>query len=116
MNLPRRRFLHLAAGAFALPTIGGRASANAYPVRPITMIVPFPAGGPTDAIARILAERMRAELGQTVVVENTSGAANGSVGVGRLVRWGSAIGVRTSSTARSILSRTIFCAISSRSR
>jgi tripartite-type tricarboxylate transporter receptor subunit TctC len=86
MNLPRRRFLHLAAGAFALPTIGGRASANAYPVRPITMIVPFPAGGPTDAIARILAERMRAELGQTVVVENTSGAANGSVGVGRLVR------------------------------
>jgi tripartite-type tricarboxylate transporter receptor subunit TctC len=86
MNLPRRRFLHLAAGAVALPTIGGRASANAYPVRPITMIVPFPAGGPTDAIARILAERMRAELGQTVVVENTSGAANGSVGVGRLVR------------------------------
>jgi tripartite-type tricarboxylate transporter receptor subunit TctC len=86
MNLPRRRFLHLAAGAIALPAVARHASASAYPTRPITLIVPFPAGGPTDVIARIIAERMRAVLGQTVVVENTSGAANGSVGIGRLVR------------------------------
>ena len=50
------------------------------------MIVPFPAGGPTDLIARVIGERMRSSLGQSVVIENTSGAANGSVGVGRLVR------------------------------
>jgi tripartite-type tricarboxylate transporter receptor subunit TctC len=86
MKFPRRHFLHLAAGAAALPAIPRVAWAQAYPARPITMIVPFPAGGPTDLIARVLAERMRGWLGQTVVVENASGAANGSVGVGRLVR------------------------------
>jgi tripartite-type tricarboxylate transporter receptor subunit TctC len=86
MKLPRRRFLHLATGAIALPAVARHALANTYPNRPITLIVPFPAGGPTDVIARIISERMRASLGQTVVVENTSGAANGSIGIGRLVR------------------------------
>ena len=81
----RRRFLQLAASAAAFP-MPGVARAQAYPARPISLIVPFPAGGPTDFIARVLAERMRASLGQTVVIENTSGAANGSVGVGRLAR------------------------------
>jgi tripartite-type tricarboxylate transporter receptor subunit TctC len=85
MEPSRRRFLQLAASAAAFPMPGG-ARAQAYPARPISLIVPFPAGGPTDFIARVLAERMRASLGQTVVIENTSGAANGSVGVGRLAR------------------------------
>ena len=85
MKLPRRQFLHLAAGTAALPAISKIAKAQAYPSRPITIIVPFAAGGPTDTIARIIAERMRASLGQTVIVENVTGAS-GSVGVGRVAR------------------------------
>jgi tripartite-type tricarboxylate transporter receptor subunit TctC len=82
MNLPRRRFLHLAAGATALPAVSRIARAQAYPTRPITMVVPFPAGGSTDAIARIITERMRVSLGQPILVENVVGAG-GSIGVGR---------------------------------
>jgi tripartite-type tricarboxylate transporter receptor subunit TctC len=63
----------------------GTADAQDYPTRPITMIVPFPAGGATDTLARYLAEQMRGLLGQTVIIENASGAA-GSIGVGRAVR------------------------------
>ncbi len=85
MKLPRRRFLHLAAGAAALPAVSRFAWAQAYPTRPITMIVPFPAGGPTDALARILAEHMRNLLGQSVIIENVSDAG-GSIGVGRVAR------------------------------
>ena len=59
MKLPRRQFLHLAAGAAALPAVSRFAWAQAYPSRPITIIVPFAAGGPSDTIARILAENMR---------------------------------------------------------
>jgi tripartite-type tricarboxylate transporter receptor subunit TctC len=61
------------------------AVAQDYPTRPITMIVPFPAGGATDTLARFLAEQMRAVLGQSVIIENVAGAA-GSIGVGRAVR------------------------------
>jgi tripartite-type tricarboxylate transporter receptor subunit TctC len=61
------------------------ASGQSYPARPVTIVVPFPAGGPTDTIARILAERMGRSLGQSVIVENTTGAG-GSIGVGRVVR------------------------------
>src|SRR6267142_1685052 len=75
MKLPRRQFLHLAAGAAALPAVSRTAWAQAYPSRPITMVVPYSAGGPTDTIARIMAEGMRASLGQTIIVENTTGAA-----------------------------------------
>ena len=63
----------------------GIAAAQNYPTRPITMIVPFPAGGATDTLARFLAEHMRPILGQPVVIENVGGAA-GSLGVGRAVR------------------------------
>jgi tripartite-type tricarboxylate transporter receptor subunit TctC len=59
--------------------------AQSYPARPITMIVPFPAGGATDTLARYLAERMRTILGQSIIIENVGGAA-GSIGVGRAVR------------------------------
>src|SRR6476659_3165394 len=61
------------------------AHAQVYPSRPITMVVPFPAGGSTDAVARIVAERMRVSLGQPVVIENVGGAG-GSIGVGRVAR------------------------------
>ena len=61
------------------------AHAQVYPSRPITMIVPFPAGGPTDTLARILSERMRTSLGQSVVIENVTGAG-ATIGVGRVVQ------------------------------
>ena len=61
------------------------ASAQVYPSRPITMVVPFAAGGPVDTVARILSEPMRASLGQSIIVENVTGAA-GSIGVGRVAR------------------------------
>jgi len=83
MKLPRRKFLHLAAGAAALPVMSRIARAQSYPTRPITFNVPFPAGGPTDAIARVMGERMRVALGQPILIENVSGAA-GSIGVGRV--------------------------------
>lgn len=63
----------------------GRAPAEGYPSRPITMIVPYPAGGLFDALARILAEPMRGALAQTVVIENVGGAG-GSIAVGRVAR------------------------------
>jgi tripartite-type tricarboxylate transporter receptor subunit TctC len=66
-------------------TAVGSVSAQSYPSRPITLVVPFPAGGPADAIGRVLAEGMRVPLGRTVVVENVSGAS-GSFGVGRVAR------------------------------
>jgi tripartite-type tricarboxylate transporter receptor subunit TctC len=85
MKLPRRRFLHLAAGAAAVPAASRVACAQTYPSRPITMIVPFPPGGLADAIGRILAEGMRTSLGQSVIIENVGGAT-GSIGTGRVAR------------------------------
>jgi tripartite-type tricarboxylate transporter receptor subunit TctC len=86
MKLPhRRQFLHLAVGAAAVPVVSPIARAQSYPTRPITIVVPFPAGGPTDTLARILGERMKRSLGQTVIVENVTGAG-GSIGVGRVAR------------------------------
>jgi tripartite-type tricarboxylate transporter receptor subunit TctC len=83
MKLPRRRFLQL-AGAAALPTMSRIARAQAYPSRPITMIVPFAAGGTFDVMGRIIAVRMSEILAQQVVIENTTGAG-GIVGVNRVV-------------------------------
>jgi tripartite-type tricarboxylate transporter receptor subunit TctC len=84
-RLDRRRFLQLAAGTAAATTMPRGASAQTYPTRPITIIVPFPAGGPLDTVARLLSERMRTTLGQAIIVENCAGA-NGTLGVGRAVR------------------------------
>jgi Tripartite tricarboxylate transporter family receptor len=85
MKLPRRRFLHLAAGAAAVPSLPRIARGQAYPSRPITMIVPFAAGGPTDTVARILVERMRRSLRQAIIIEDVTGA-DGSIGTGRAAR------------------------------
>jgi|SRR5262245_5283860 len=83
MKLPRRRFLRLATGAAALLAVSRIAWAQNYPTRPITMIVPFPAGGPLDTIARIVVEGMRGSASQPIVIENVPGAA-GTIGVGRV--------------------------------
>jgi tripartite-type tricarboxylate transporter receptor subunit TctC len=85
MNFPRRKFLHLAASAVALPAVSGVAKAQSYPTRPIAMIVPSAAGGPLDVFGRIMAEAMRHLIGQPIIVENVTGA-DGSIGVGRVAR------------------------------
>jgi tripartite-type tricarboxylate transporter receptor subunit TctC len=83
MNPPRRYVL--AASVAALLVMAPEAIAQTYPSRPVTMIVPASAGGPTDAIARVLSERMTANLGGTVLVDNVAGAG-GSIGVGKVAR------------------------------
>src|SRR3954471_10662373 len=75
----------LAALSLMLLACSTLAQAQTYPSRPLTLVVPFPPGGSTDAAARIMAERMRPPLGQPIVVENVGGAG-GSIGVGRMVR------------------------------
>src|SRR5207302_5214926 len=96
---PDRLLLSLAV-AFAMLAAVVSARAQGYPSHPITMIVPFPAGGATDTVARFLGEKMRAILGQPVVIENVAGAA-GSLGVGRAVRSaadGHTLSIGTSTT------------------
>jgi tripartite-type tricarboxylate transporter receptor subunit TctC len=85
MKLPRRKFLHLAAGVAALPAVSRIARAQAYPSRPITLVVPFAPGGANDVIGRVLAPKMRASLGQSIIIETVAGAG-GSVGTGRVAR------------------------------
>ena len=84
MKLHRRNVLQL-AGTAALPALARAARAENYPARPITMIVPFATGGPTDVIGRLIADHMGRTLGQNVVVEDVTGAA-GTIGVGRVAR------------------------------
>src|SRR5262245_4635771 len=74
----------LVAFAAALASTGS-AGAQSYPTRPITMVVPFAAGGPVDTVGRTVAERMKASLGQPIIIENVSGAT-GTIGVGRVAR------------------------------
>jgi tripartite-type tricarboxylate transporter receptor subunit TctC len=80
-----RRLLTVMVAALVFLAWAGMAAAQNYPTRAMTMIVPFPAGGATDTLARFLAEKMRAILGQPVIIENVAGAA-GSLGVARAVR------------------------------
>src|SRR3954469_23366998 len=77
--------LRIAAGCVLLWGGIAAAPAQVYPSRPITMVVPFAAGGPVDTVARILSEPMRVTLGQSIIVENVTGAA-GSIAVGRVAR------------------------------
>jgi tripartite-type tricarboxylate transporter receptor subunit TctC len=76
MKLPRRRFLHLAAGAAALPAVLRTARAQTYPTRPLRWIVGFPPGGATDIVARIIGPRLSERLGQSIIIENRPGAGN----------------------------------------
>ena len=84
-EMKRRRFLLLAAAAAALSVASQVASAEIYPSRPVSVIVPVPAGGQMDLIARIVTERMRRRLGQPMIIENVTGAS-GTIGVGRVAR------------------------------
>jgi tripartite-type tricarboxylate transporter receptor subunit TctC len=76
MNLPRRKFLHLAAGAAALPAASRFAWAQSYPTRPVRIIVGFPPGSVSDTTARLLSQWLSERLGQSFVIENRTGAAS----------------------------------------
>ena len=82
MRLPRRTFLHLATGAVALPAVSCVAWAQAYPTRPVRMIVPFAPGGQNDAIGRVIAQKLSEHFGKQYIIENVGGGG-GVVGTGR---------------------------------
>src|SRR5262245_35050566 len=85
MKLPRRGFLHLAAGAVALPAVSRFAWAQTYPSRPVRIVVGFPAGGPNDILARLIGQWLQERLGHPFVVENRPGAG-GNIGTEAVVR------------------------------
>jgi len=85
MKLPRRKFLHLAAGAAALPTLPRMAMAQAYPTRPVRIIVTFPPGSTSDILARPVAQWLQERLGQPFVIDNRPGAG-GTIGTEAAVR------------------------------
>src|ERR1700746_52372 len=85
MKLPRRKFLHLAASAAALPALPHVASALDYPTRPAHLLVGFAAGGPLDTSARLIGQRLSERLGQPFVIENRPGAGS-NLGTETVVR------------------------------
>jgi tripartite-type tricarboxylate transporter receptor subunit TctC len=85
MKLPRRNFLHLAAGAAALPVVSRIARAQAYPTRPVRLVVGFPAGGAGDTLARLIGQWLQERLGQSFIIENRPGAG-GNISTEAVVR------------------------------
>src|SRR3977135_2313377 len=82
MKFARRAFLHLAAGAAALPVVSRFARAQDYPLRPVRVIVPFAPGGQTDVVARLIAQKLSDRLGKQFYIENAAGAG-GNIGAAR---------------------------------
>ena len=85
MKLPRRIFLHLAAGAAVLPAVSSIATAQAYPARPVRIIVGFPAGGGADIVARLIGQWLSERLDQQFVIENRPGGGT-NIGTEAVVR------------------------------
>jgi tripartite-type tricarboxylate transporter receptor subunit TctC len=84
-KLPRRNFLHLAAGAAVLPAVSRIAPAQAYPSRPVRVIVPFAPAGTTDILARLIGQWLTERLGQSFIIENRPGAST-MIGTEAVVR------------------------------
>ena len=85
MKLPRRQFLHLAAGAAALPALSQIAQAQSYPTRPVRAVVAFAPGGTTDTFTRLMAQKLTEQIGKQVYVENIAGAS-GNIGTGQVAK------------------------------
>src|SRR5580704_9494101 len=85
MKLPRRSFLHVAAGAAALLAVSRIARAQAYPTRPVRIVVGFPAGGGTDITARLMGQWLSERLGQSFIIENRPGGGS-NIGTEVVVR------------------------------
>src|SRR2546430_12118355 len=85
MKLPRRKFLHLAVGAAALPAMSRRAWAQAYPTRPVRAVVGFAPGGVTDTFARLMAQKLTEQFGKQVYIENIAGAT-GNIGTAQVAK------------------------------
>src|SRR6516164_5998262 len=85
MKLPRRNFLHLAAGAAALPAVPRLAWAQAYPTRPVRIVVGFAPAGPSDIVARLIGQWLSERLGQQFVIDNRPGGG-GNIGTEAVIR------------------------------
>jgi tripartite-type tricarboxylate transporter receptor subunit TctC len=85
VKIPRRQFLHLAAGAAALPAVSRLAWAQAYPTRPVRLIAPFAPGGAADILARLIGQWLSERLGQPFVIENRPGGG-GNIGTEAVVK------------------------------
>ena len=85
MNLPRRHFLHLAAGAVALPALSRSAFAQSYPTKPVRLVVQVPGGSAPDIIARVIGQWLSERLGQPIVIDNRPGAS-GNIATESVVR------------------------------
>src|SRR5437870_4682910 len=85
MKLPRRKLLHLAAGAVVLPTVSRVASAQTYPTRPVRLIVPFAAGSSPDVVARLVGQVLSDSFGQQLVIENRPGSGS-NIGTEAVIR------------------------------